>query len=326
MEMANAFHASCVLFTASDAGIFTTLSKLEAADTGTLASACSMSTRGARLLLDACVALGLLDKRDDGTYRNTPESAAFLVDGAPGNLRRALRYNQDVYTAWGRLDDFARTGRPVESPSLHLGDDPARTRRFVMAMHGRAMAIGQAVVPHLKLDTARTVLDIGGGSGAYSILMARRFPALCCRVIDLPAVVAIARDCVADAGLSDRIDCLAGDYHHTPLPADGDAAVLFGMLHQESPNAIVDLLRRVHAVLTPGSILHVLDMMTDASRCRPRFSALFALNMALTTENGWVFSDRELEDWTRAAGFVDFDCRPLPPPMPHWLATARKPG
>jgi hypothetical protein len=48
--------------------------------------------------------------------------------------------------------------------------------------------------------------------------------------------------------------------------------------------------------------------------------------MALTTQNGWVFSDEELKTWLGVAGFRDAVTRPVPPPMPHWLVSARKPG
>jgi hypothetical protein len=71
--------------------------------------------------------------------------------------------------------------------------------------------------------------------------------------------------------------------------------------------------------------VYVLDMMTDETRCQPRFSALFALNMALTAEHGWVFSTNDLARWLDDAGFTDFAWRPLPPPLPHWLAWAKRP-
>jgi hypothetical protein len=77
--------------------------------------------------------------------------------------------------------------------------------------------------------------------------------------------------------------------------------------------------------MAPGASVYVMDMMTDPSHTAPKFSALFAVNMALTTDSGWVFSSAELEDWTQAAGFVDFKLHLLPPPIPHWLASARKP-
>jgi predicted O-methyltransferase YrrM len=323
MNLANAFYDSCVLFTASDLGLFKQLAATSPADAAAVAAALELDPRGTRLLMDACVALGLLTK-EGGAYRNTPEAAAFLVPGAAGDLSRAIRYNRDVYAAWGKLPELVRSGQPVEAPEIHLGDDPARTRAFVMAMHGRAMGIGRMVIPMLQLPEAGRLLDIGGGSGAYAMLAAEHHAGLACTMMDLPGVVAIAAELVEAAGLADRVTCVAGDYHTAALPPENDVINILGVLHQEAPEAIIDVFKRAYTALKPGGVINVLDMMTDATRCEPAFSALFAVNMALTTTNGWVFSDEDLASWLATAGFVDFDCRPLPPPMPHWLATARK--
>lgn len=323
VEMASAFYDSSVLFAASDLGIFGKLAELGEVDAEAVAAACGLDRRGARLLLDACAAIGLLLKTGN-RYRNSPEAAAFLVPGSPGDLSGAIRYNRDVYGAWGKLKELVKTGKPVERPELHLGEDRERTRTFVLAMHGRAMGIGQAVVPLLEIRGRKALLDVGGGPGTYSILIARAFPQIRSTVLDLPEVVRIAGEIISQAGVRDRVRTLAGDYHTLPFPADQDAVIFFGVLHQEDPEEIRDLLRRAHRALIPGGFISVLDMMTDASHTRPKFSALFALNMALTTPHGWVFSEEELKAWLEESGFTDFNCRPLPPPMPHWLATARK--
>ncbi len=196
-------------------------------------------------------------------YRNTPEAALFLVPGSPADLSGAIRYNRDVHAARGRLKEMALSGNPVEKPEFHLGGDPERTRTFVMAMHGRALGTGRAVVPLLSPAGRRRVLDVV-------------------------------------------------------------AVLFFGALHQEDPDAIRGLLRRTHEALAPGGLVYVLDMMTDASRTCPKFSALFSVNMALTSENGWVFSDEDLRGWLTEAGFRDVSVRPVGPPLPHWLASARK--
>lgn len=323
VDMASAFYESAALFAASDLGIFKALAELGPADLETLAAACGLDLRGGRLLLDACAALGLLEK-EAGRYKNSPEAALFLVPGSPADLSGAIRYNRDVYAAWGRLKEMAVSGRPVEKPEVHLGEDRERTRTFVLAMHGRALGIGRAVVPRLDLAGRRRVLDVGGGPGTYSVLIAEAHPGLECVVLDLPPVAAIAEEIVAGAGLGGRVRTLPGDYHATPFPDGFDAVLFFGVLHQEKPEAIRDLLRRAHGALAPGGLVYVLDMMTDASRTRPKFSALFGLNMALTTENGWVFSDEDLRGWLTEAGFRDPVVRPLGPPMPHSLASARR--
>jgi len=325
IDLASAFYGSNVLFAASDLGVFGALAEIGQADAGTLAERLGLNPRGLQLLLDACTALELLAK-DGDVYRNTPETALFLVPGAQGDLSQAIRYNRDVYAAWARLPELVRTGEPVERPQVHLGEDEDRTRSFVLAMHGRALGIGRMVVPQLELRGARKVLDIGGGPGTYAALVAKTDPNIECTVIDLPAVVKVADELIAKEGLSDRVRTLGGDYHTTPFPNDCDAALFFGVLHQESADASRALLSRAFDALKPGGQVYVLDMMTDASHTQPRFSALFAVNMALTATHGWVFSDAELRSWIEEAGFSDFACRPLPPPMPHWLASARKGG
>ncbi|HXM96887.1 MAG TPA: methyltransferase [Candidatus Dormibacteraeota bacterium] len=321
--MASAFQESCLLFAASDLGIFAKLAELGPADGPQLAHALGLSERGARLVLDACAAVGLLQK-ENGRYRNAPDAAAFLVPGRPGDLSGALRYNRDVYPAWGKVAELARTGTPVENPELHLGENPARTRSFVLSSHGKAMAMVPMVLPLLNVADRSQLLDVGGGPGTFSVAIATANPKIKCMVLDLPAVVAIASELIAQKGHTERVTLLPGDYHTTPFPSGNDVVLLFGMLHQESIETIRDLLARAYAAMLPGGLLYVMDMMTDQSHINPPFSAMFAVNMALTKEHGWVFSDAELKQWVTVAGFRDFSVRPLPPPMPHWLASAKK--
>ncbi len=325
LELTSAFYDSCVLFSASDLGVFAYLAEKGCGDSESVAAGCGLSGRGCRLLLDGCVALGLLEK-EGGIYRNTPEVSMFLVPGAPGDLSKAIRYNRDVYPAWGKLSEFVRTGEPVEKPEIHLGEDPERTRAFVLSMHGRAMGIGRAVVPGIDLSGRKQLLDVGGGPGAYSTLIAQKHPEISCTMIDLPAVATIADELIEQAGVSDRVQTIKGDYHTAEFPGGNDVVIFFGVLHQESPEDIVALFKKAYDALNPGGIVYVMDMMTDSTHAAPKFSSLFAVNMALTTVNGWVFSDEELEGWLVEAGFTGFSCRPLPPPMPHWLAVAEKAG
>ena len=323
VDLASAFYGSATLFAALEHGVFAAVDR-----SGTLADvaqATGCDERGMRMLLDACVAEGLLAKAD-GVYANTPAGRAALVPGGAADLTKAIRYNRDVYPAWGRLAEFVKTGRPVERPEIHLGADASRTKAFAAAMFGRAMGIGRTVVPMLGLPREGRVLDLAGGPAAYAILMCQANPGLSCVTVDLPAIRDEAAAYVAQFGLSERIDCRPGDYRSDEYEAGAyDAVTVFGALHQESPGDIVGILGRACRALKPGGRLFVLDMMTDATHAAPRFSALFGLNMALTTENGWVFSDDELKGWMRDAGLVPGETVRIPPPMPHWLVSAIRP-
>ncbi len=322
VTLASAYYGSAVLFAALDLDLFTALNKMPQATAQQLAQTLACDLRGLRLLLDGATALGLLTKADD-RYALTPATAATLVRGSAHDLTQAIAYNRDVYAAWGNLAQLARTGRPVEPPALHLGQDPERTRRFAYSMHGRALGIGSAVVPQLGLPRGAHVLDLAGGPGTYALLMAQSDPTLTCDTYDLPAISAVAQEITAP--YAERVHCHAGDYHTDTWARETyDAVTLFGCLHQESPPQIEDILRRAHAALKPGGALYVLDLMTHADHTTPPFSALFAINMALTTDNGWVYSEDELTSWLTAAGYTDVTITPVPPPMPHFLARAQK--
>jgi SAM-dependent methyltransferase len=323
VRMASAFQESCLLFAASDLGVFKKLKELGSADADKLADALGLNVRGVRLLLDACTAIGLLNK-EEGCYSNSVDADTFLVPEQPGDLSGALRYNRDVYNAWGKVAELARSGLPVEKPELHLGEDAERTRTFVMSMHGKAMATAQPTLAVIDVKGRKQLLDVGGGPGTFSALLAKANPELSCTVLELPPIVDIARGLIEAQEQGERVKFVAGDYHTTPFPAGNDVILFFGMMHQEPVDTIRDLLKRAYDALVPGGVVYVMDMMTDASHVKPAFSAMFAVNMALTKEHGWVFSDAELRGWMEEAGFLDFTVKPLAPPMPHWIASARK--
>jgi len=348
VELASAFYGSAVLFAALEHNVFAAIEK--SGDLADIVKETGCSERGLRLLLDACVAEGLLTKEGEG-YANTAAGKAALVPGGPADLSKAIRYNRDVYPAWGNLAKFVSTGKPAERPEIHLGEDAVRTKAFAAAMFGRAMGIGRPIVPllglsfevaqrskvkgqtedvanssvhlHLTPSPSLRILDLAGGPAAYAILMCQAFPGATCVTVDIPAISAEATNYVAQFGLSDRIECRAGDYHADEYEAEAyDVVTIFGALHQESPAAIVDILKRARRALKAGGRLLVLDVMSDATHTAPKFSALFAVNMALTTQNGWVFSDEELKGWMREAGFAPGETQQVPPPMPHWLVSA----
>ena len=113
VDLASAFYGSAVLFAALDVGVFKALAALGgSADLTALAAETEAAPRALRLLLDACVAEGLLGKQEE-TYFNTQAGKLALVPGGPADLSQAVRYNEDVYPAWGRLAQLVRTGEPV---------------------------------------------------------------------------------------------------------------------------------------------------------------------------------------------------------------------
>lgn len=323
MDLANAFYGSATLFAASDAGVFDALAGNKQLELKEIVKECNLNEHAMRLLLDGCSAIGLLKKIDE-KYQNSADAEAFLVSHSPMSLVKAIRYNRDVYDAWGKLPDFLKTGQPVEKPALHLGENDSRTRAFALSMFERAYSMGQAVIPMLDLSGFKKLLDVGGGPAAYSMLCVENWPDLHANVIELPAIASIADELIRERGFEERVKTIAGSYLDVEFPDGQDVVHFFGVLHQENEETILKLLSKAFNALESGGQINIMDMMTDETRTAPGFSALFAINMALTKESGWVFSDKDLIGWLEKTGFVNCSVKPLPAPMPHWLATATK--
>ncbi len=324
MELATGYWASMVPLTINELGICDVLARLDVASPRQVADDLGLDVRPLGYLLDAGVHLGIL-RREGAGYANTPLSATYLVSGTPTYLGGGLRYALDSYPAWGKLPAAVRSGEAQVPSHSYLGEDPERTRRFVYGMHHRALAMARSLVDAVDLEERTHLLDVGGGSGVYSILLCQKHPQLRATVLDLPGVAAVAREIVASEGLAERIHLRPGSYHSDDLGQGYDVALLNGMLHRETPAFCRALIGRAFDALEPGGLVILGDVMLDASEHGPLFSCLFALNMVLTASGGGAHSSAAQVRWLEEAGFVEPDVRPLPPPSPHTLVVARKP-
>ncbi len=324
MQLALAYRSSAVLFAAVELKIFTALAAgpRPAAD---VAAATHADPEKLRMLLEACVAEGLLT-RDDGRYANTELADAFLVEGRPAYSANGFKYAADLYPAWSRLADLVRTGRPPMPPQTILGDDKAKTRAFVYAMHERARGIG-SVLPHLvDLKGRKRLLDVGGGPGTYSVALIQQTPGLTSTVLDVPGVLEVTRELIDASGFADRVTLMPGDYLTSSFGSGYDVVLLSGMMHRETPDTCRMLLSKAFAALDPGGLVIVSDVFfEDDRKATPPFAVYFAINMMLTSDEGSAHAMTEMSRWISGAGFRDVAIRELPKPNPHTLLVGTKP-
>ena len=324
MRLALAYRSSMVLFAATELDVFTPLSNggMSAED---VSRVCGSQAEATRMLLDACAAEGLLTRAGD-LFENTPLADAYLVKGRPANIAHGLKFAEDLYPAWGRLADTVRTGRPAMPHETMLGEDKAKTRAFVYAMHERARGIS-AVLPHnVDFSGRRRLLDVGGGPGTYSITLVRQTPGLTATVLDLPGVLEVAREIVAQHGASDRIELVGGDYRSASFGSGYDAALLSGVMHRETPETCRMLLQKAFDAMASGGMAVVSDVFFENDdKNSPPFATYFALNMMLMAEHGSAHAKTEMCRWMTAAGFGQVEGRELPPPNPHSLVIGFKP-
>ena len=322
VRLSTAYWDSQVLLTANRLRVFDALAD-GPRSSGEVAAALQTDARGTGLFLRALVGLGFIAEAE-GRFANTPAAATFLVSRSPAFMGNAVRYSDQLYATWGRLEDALRSGRPALPAEQYLGDDPSRTRTFVQAMHERALGVARALVGTLDLQGRRAMLDVGGGPGTYSVLLTERFPGLRSEVLELPGVATVARELVAAAGAADRVTLRDGDYHSADFGSGKDVVLMSGMFHRESESNCRSLIERAAACLETGGLLVVSDVFTDAGGTAPTFAAMFGLNMMLTAPDGGVHADVDVQRWMAAAGFALLRTVPLPPPMPHRVVTGVK--
>ena len=304
------FSQSRVLATAVDLRLFTRL-PAHGATVPEAASILGIPERPARILLTALTAMGLLAKRGP-RYRNAPVAARYLVEGRQefyGDFVRMM--DRRLYDAYRHLDTALRTGRPVTSdpalgdPFRAIAADPSMARLFTDAMHAAGTTWGRQLARAVDLSRHRLLLDVGGGSGVYSIALARRHRRLRAIVLDLPAILEIARERIREAGLESRIETRAGDLFEDPWPRGPDVVLFSAVLHDWPPERAKALLRKAAGMIPKGGTVVIRELFTDDDGAGPLYAAMSSVTMLLDT-HGENYSWATYESWLREAGFGRF--------------------
>ncbi len=294
------FQPARALLSALELDLFSAVG--DGADAGEIASKIGADPRATELLSNALVALGLLEK-SDGRFRNGDWARTWLAAGAPHDARSALRHSSHLWPLWSDLTETVRRGTS-SCPDPEGDPGEAWTESFIAAMHRNASARAMPVAGAIDLSGVRRLLDLGGGSGAYSQAFARASAVVAPTVFDFPRVTPLARRYADAAGLSERISTVDGDFRRDDLGADWDLVFVSAVCHMLSPEENRALFGKIRASLAPGGRVAIQDFVLDDDKTSPAHGALFSLNMLVATRSGSSWSGREYHDWLAAAGFA----------------------
>jgi cyclopropane fatty-acyl-phospholipid synthase-like methyltransferase len=266
------------------------------------------------------VAIGLLERHGD-RYANSPVAAAFLSGATPADLRPLLRFwDRLSYPVWADLAGALGRGRPAHE-IFEIDDELVPVMSEGIAA---ATAAASHVLPTVAgLPAASRVLDIGGGTGSWSIALAAADPALTASVLELAEVARVAEQHLRTTGYSDRVEVRVGDVLKDDLPRGFDAFLLANVVHYYAPETNRSILHRIRAVAEPGARLLMADFWTDPTHTQPLPAALMAGEFAIHVNDGDVYSVEEGTAWLQEAGWRYLDHRPLAGPMSVILAEAR---
>jgi SAM-dependent methyltransferase len=301
---------------------FTTLGD-EALSADEVASRCETHPRATRILLNACVALGILEKERD-LYHNSVEARESLVRGKPTYMGDGIAHQEDLWQPWGKLHQAVRTNQQV-SERYNLLDQTDVHRNFILAMHNRAMRSASPLAETLDLSSRRQLFDAGGGPGTYSIFLVKRYPGLRAIVFDLPQTIEIAKEVITDFDVTDLVTTRAGDYFKDDFGQGNDVVLLSAILHSMGPERSQGLLSKAYDSLVPGGLAVVHEGLIDDEGTSPLAAVLFSLNMLVNTGEGQSYSGAEVMGLMEAVGFVEPRVVPLPEPLRTSLVISVKP-
>ena len=290
---------------------------------GELAATCGLAERGARALLGALAAIGVIEHEGE-TYRATPAARAVLCEQGEASRRHTVLHDLWHTGLWTRLEESLASGRPLRDRS----GDPFFTRPDILTQFFPTLA--QAMVESsreevlelaevIDLPASARVLDLGGGAGQFARAIAEAHPDAEVVVFDQPPVIAASR-----SERHARIQAIAGDFLVDPLDdANGagfDRVLLSRVLMGLDDVHAVQLLDRVRAVLRPGGVVDVVELR-GGEGVAGRVAALLDVDMLLLT-GGAVRSTEELRALLSAAGLTAEPPRPLGPLMVRFEARA----
>lgn len=266
------------------------------------------------VLTCALKAMGLLQQNDAGELSLSELAREHLVSGGPFDVSRYIMLaseSPDVLEMVQRL----RTNQPAGTQPEEQGaafiyreglesamELEASARHLTLSLAGRAMNVAPVLAANYPLGDAGTLLDVAGGSGIYSIAWLQQHPALRAIVLDRPEVLKVAAEMARQFGVSDRLECLAGDMFAGELP-DADVILLSNVLHDWDIPECENLVARCAAALPTGGRLLIHDVFLNDRLDGPLPIALYSAALFTLTE-GRAYSAAEYRQWLTAAGLT----------------------
>jgi SAM-dependent methyltransferase/biotin operon repressor len=316
-ELSWGYRPALLILTANRLRLFDALSDRPVSARG-LARKLELDRRALVIILDALTALGLLIKQKDAYRCRTDVKELLVTDGArfKGNI---LDHRFNVLERWMDLPRVVKQGGPAKL--MRSRRSPREWREFILGMEDVARESIDPFLEAMNLEGRRRLIDLGGGPGTYTIALCRRYRELEAILYDLPETVAIARKQILEAGLDGRIETAAGDYMNDDIGRGFDAALLSNIIHSLSGKEFLMLARKVFRALDEGGIIVVREFRLDENRTSPTGSALFAVNMLVSTDGGNCYTPSEIKKTLGRAGFERFRILPVNPQANIYIGT-----
>ena len=308
MDIIFSFRKSRIILTAFEFDLFSAIGNNKVTSEE-VAKTIGADTRGTDRLMNALCVMGLFKKEKD-LFSNSILAKKYLIKSSVDFLA-GIAHSSALWSTWSTLTQAVQKGGSVIERSQSVSNN-TQIKGFIAAMHQRARIQAKTTTLLLDLTHVATVLDIGGGSGAYSmaILTTKRS----CRgtIFDLPNVIPITKSYIEKAGMLSRFDFIPGDFNKDDFGSGYDLILLSAIIHMNSVEKNINLLKKASNSLNKGGQLVIQDFIMNKNRTKPDAGAFFSLNMLVNTDAGDTFTEQEIREWMKAAGLYNIKLKKTP--------------
>ena len=266
-----------------------------------LAGRTNTDPRTTRLVLDVLATMGIVDREGDvfsptAEFVGLSETSPLGIDG--------------LAMIFGHIPEMLQTGKPISVMS-EAREREERYRDVVDRLAKMSEVQAKLLAGSLERAPSR-ILDIGCGSGVWSLAVAQRFPEAEVTGLDLPAVVRRFEARAKMLGLDARAHAIGADVHEgTPVAANSfDLVFVANVLRIEDETRARAIVARAAEASSREVI--IVDALAEGSPARERARAVYTLHLALRSRDGNVYARDQIASWFAEHGFrrrvvIDFE-------------------
>ena len=265
MRIAQGYQLSQALYVAAKLGVADVLDPQPLA-AETIADAVGARRSQLRRVLRALVAAGVFCELEDGRFASNDAAAALRAD-APGRTRDVvINFGEEMYRSFGELLHTVRTGETAfdsvyGAPLFeYYAANPETQASAAARMQARTLRVAREFAASDVLRGARTLVDVGGGTGTLVAEVLRHHPEIDGVLLEQPGMLELATGYLSEQGVADRCELVEGDFFSS-VPAGGDLYVLKSVLHDWEDDQSVAILRNCRAAMDDAARLVIVELI-----------------------------------------------------------------
>lgn len=295
MNLSCSYQEPRLLFTAVELGLFSALQSAPLTPEA-IAEKYNWDAPALQVLLDALTVMGFIEKAS-GRYVIANCNRQLLSPDDSRGIIPTLSHAACLWDSWSNL-----TRRIVANGRVPRIDS---VKAFVATMHTAAEKLAPGIAALIRPESGTSFLDVGGGSGAYTIAFLARRRSLHATLLDHPEILEHTRDYLRAAGCAELVELLAGDAETVQWPPNQCLIFLSALIHSLSVDKCERIFLKAFQSLVPGGRVVLRDHVMSENRLRPRAGVLFNVHMLVSTPEGRTHTFSEIRKGLERVGFMD---------------------